>query len=149
MRSREEIIEERSRLLRGNRFLKDDVHRSADALIEKTDAHVKQQLSLAATTFLTAETPGRHTTHGAGLLDLAACWALTQPEFVKMIHAGIDQAAAPHPEHEWSPLSRAQLDKKVAALDKELVEIEREGKRAEILSRKAEVDAELQALEQD
>jgi hypothetical protein len=149
MRTREEIIEERRRLLRGNRFLKDDVHRGADAVIEKASVYVQDALSRHVTTFLTQDVPNRRTQPGGELLDLAAAWALTRPEFVKMIHKGIDQAPVPDLDHEWSTLTRAELDAKVAALDKGLAELDLAGKRNEILSRKAEVDAELQALEQD
>jgi hypothetical protein len=147
MRQREEIIEERRRLLRGNRFLRDDAHRAADEVIEHTAAYVRDALSFHVTSYLSGEIPSRRTEPGGALLDLAALWALTQPQFVEMIHKGIEAAPAPSIDHEWSQLSRRELDKKVAALTEELEAIEREGKRAEILSRKAEVDAELQALE--
>jgi hypothetical protein len=150
-RSREEIVDERRKLLRGNRFLKDDVHQAADQVIENTAAYVRDALSFHATTFLSGEIPTRRTEPGGALLDLAALWALTQPQFVKMIHEAIDANVSPtlDAEHLWSPFSRAELDAKVAALDEELEAIEREGKRAEILARKAEADAALAQLEQD
>jgi hypothetical protein len=149
MRQREEIFEERRRLLRGNRFLKDDVHRGADKVIENAAAFVQDALSRHTTTFLTQEVPNRRTEPGGELLDLAACWALTRPEFVKMIHAAIDQAPAPDLEHEWSPFTRAELDKKVAALDAELAETEREDRRAPLLAERDRVNEELAAIEQD
>lgn len=58
-RSREEIIADRRRLLRGNRFLKDDVHAGADAIIEKTAVYVQDALSRHVTTFLTQQVPSR------------------------------------------------------------------------------------------
>jgi hypothetical protein len=149
VRQREEIIEERRRLQRGNRFLRDDVHRGADKVIENAVVYVQDALSRHVTTFLTQQVPTRRTEPGAELLDLAAAWALTRPEFVEMIHKGIDQAPVPDIEHEWSSLTRAELDKKVAALDAELAETEREDKRQPLLEQRALVDEQLAALEQD
>jgi hypothetical protein len=149
MRQREEIFEERRRLLRGNRFLRDDAHRGADAIIEKAALYVQDALSRHVTTFLTQQVPNRRTQPGGELLDLAACWALTRPEFVKMIHAGIDEAPVPELDHEWSPFTRAELDEKVAALTAELAETEREDRRRPLLEQRALVEEELAALEQD
>src|SRR2546429_793130 len=109
-RSREEIFEERRRLLRGNRFLKDDAHRGADKVIENAAVYVQDALSRHVTTFLAQQVPNRRTEPGGELLDLAACWALTQPAFVEMIHKGIDEAPVPDLDHEWSSFTRAELD---------------------------------------
>jgi hypothetical protein len=148
-RQREEIFEERRRLLRGNRFLKDDVHRAADKVIENAALHVQDALSRHTQTLLTQQVPNRRTEPGGELLDLAALWALTQPQFVKMIHAAIEAAPAPDIEHEWSPFTRAELDKKVAALDAELAETEREDRRAPLLAERDRVNEQLAALGKD
>jgi hypothetical protein len=147
MRTVAEIKQARRALLHGNRFLRDDCHRGADAIIEQTAAFVREQLSLAATTFLTQEPPSRRTQHGAALLDLAACWALTQPAFVKLIHQGIDEAPVPELDHEWARMTRAELDEQLAALERELAEAEREERRRPLLEEKALLDAQLAELE--
>lgn len=147
MRAREKILAERRSLLRGNRFLKDDVHRGADAVIAKTAVYVQDALSRHMTTFLAQEPATRVTQPGGELLDLAAAWALTQPEFVKMIHRAIDAAPVVDLDHPWSSLSRAELDQKVQALEDELGKVEREERRRPLLEAQAELHAELAALE--
>lgn len=143
MRSRQEILEERRRLLRGNRFLKDDV-RIGDAIIEKTAVYVRDALSQHVTTFLTQEVPSRGTQPGGALLDLAAAWALTQPEFVALIHRAIDDA--PDLDHSWSRLTRAELDAQVAALEHELAKVEREERRRPLLAERDRVNEQLASL---
>jgi hypothetical protein len=149
MRQWEEIFEERRRLLRSNRFVKDDAHRGADAVIENAAVYLQDALSRHVPTFLTQQVPNRRSEPGGELLDLAALWALTQPQFVEMIHRGIDQAPVPDLDHEWSTLTRAELDKRVAALDAELAETEREDRKRPLLEQRALVDEQLAALEQD
>jgi hypothetical protein len=60
-RTIEEIKQERRELLQGNRFLRDDCHAGADAIIERTAVLVRDQLASAATSFLTREPPSRRT----------------------------------------------------------------------------------------
>ena len=147
MRSRQEILDERRNLLRANRFLRDDVHRGADAVIAKTAVYVQDALSRHVTTFLGQEPATRGTQPGGELLDLAAAWAFTQREFTELIHKAIDDAPVVDLDHSWSSLSRAELDQKLEVLEDELRKVEREERRRPLLEAQAELDAELAALE--
>jgi hypothetical protein len=80
------------------------------------------------------------------LMDLAATWAITQPEFADAMHASIDGPAAIGAP-DFSPLTRAAVEKELERFRREIAERELELERREAARRKAEAEGDLALVE--
>jgi hypothetical protein len=121
--------------------LREDAHRGVDVSLSYARERFEQKAQAARLSW------GADARPLSELMDLAATWAITQPEFAEAIHAAID-GPAPIGAPDFSPLTRAEVERELERFRREIAERELELERREAARRKAEAEGDLALVEQ-
>jgi hypothetical protein len=147
-RSDDQLVEESAALRveerafrREHARMREDAHRGLDVSLAYARERFTQK---AQATRLAWGTDPRPLSE---MIDLAATWAITHPDFAKAMHAAID-GPAPLGAPDFSPLSRTDAEKELDRFRREIAERELELERREAARRKAEAEGDLALVEQ-
>jgi DNA-binding transcriptional regulator YiaG len=127
------LAEARRAFFREHSNTKDDGHAQVDRFIADQLAQVEALFSM---------TDERSVLDPQAVTALRETWPLRDPKFAQRLHKSVDEAGG-----EWSSLSRAAIDEKLATFDAKIADIRTELERRRIASEKEAAEAELAALE--